>query len=168
MKLSAPRYSSGLFPSYAFLPGTDPHPTADVRGHSYRRTSEHCAQGLGTEWRANRCYLYGCDLFNYGYWWEAHEAWEAIWLQLPRGGGDASFLQMLIQAANALLKQRMGRRRAALRLQTLVIELATGLEDEHMGLEVRPWLAEFSSYLTSQGESGLGENGFPYLVLKHS
>mgnify|MGYP001399614021 CR=1 FL=1 len=30
--------------------------------------------------RIERIY-YGVDLFNYGYWWEAHEAWEGLWGQ---------------------------------------------------------------------------------------
>jgi hypothetical protein len=32
------------------------------------------------DWRSCDLYLYGIDLFNHGYWWEAHEALEDVWL----------------------------------------------------------------------------------------
>ena len=31
------------------------------------------------QWHLCRPYLYGIDLFNDGYYWEAHEVWEGLW-----------------------------------------------------------------------------------------
>ena len=68
------------FPAYAFLPGRDPHPTRDPRGHSYAEPEgEPHTWRPDEEWRENQEYLFGCDLYNAGYLWEAHEAWEDIW-----------------------------------------------------------------------------------------
>ncbi|CAM4376753.1 DUF309 domain-containing protein [Deinococcus marmoris] len=45
----------------------------------------------------------GAALFNLGQWWEAHEAWEELWLEA--GGQERAFLQALILLAAALHKR---------------------------------------------------------------
>ncbi|MFC4637992.1 DUF309 domain-containing protein [Deinococcus hohokamensis] len=45
----------------------------------------------------------GAALFNAGLWWEAHEAWEPLWLQAA--GPERSFLQGVILLAAALHKR---------------------------------------------------------------
>lgn len=55
----------------------------------------------------NDDYFYAVDLFNAGYWWEAHVYWELLWSQSP--APDASdFLKGLIQLAAAMVKRRAG------------------------------------------------------------
>ena len=51
--------------------------------------------------------MYGVDLFNHRYWWEAHEAWEAIWLAAGRNSQAGCFIQGLIQLAAGQLKRIM-------------------------------------------------------------
>lgn len=70
--------------------------------------------------------LVGSDAFRAGlrafearYYWEAHELWEAVWICLPPAGPDRLLLRGLIQLANAGLKMRIGRVRAALRILDL-------------------------------------------------
>ena len=53
-------------------------------------------------------YAAGFDAFHAGYFWEAHELWEPVWLRLPPASRERHLLQGLIQLANAALKQRMG------------------------------------------------------------
>ena len=48
-------------------------------------------------------YRAGARLFNAGHWWEAHEAWEAPWMQAS--GQERAFLQALILLAAALHKR---------------------------------------------------------------
>ncbi len=48
---------------------------------------------------ANEDYLYGIDLFNYGYFWESHVWWEALWNEAGRKGELADFLKGLIKLA---------------------------------------------------------------------
>lgn len=48
-------------------------------------------------------YAAGARLFNAGHWWEAHEAWEAPWMQAA--GPERAFLQALILLAAALHKR---------------------------------------------------------------
>src|SRR3981081_2459548 len=53
---------------------------------------------------------HGIDLFNSGRYWEAHEAWEEVWMP-DRKGPDASFYKGLIQiAAGCLHYSRHNRR----------------------------------------------------------
>ena len=45
------------------------------------------------------------DLFDAGFYWEAHEVWESMWLKLPRASARARFFQGLLLLAAALVKQ---------------------------------------------------------------
>jgi len=95
-------------PAYAFVPGQAPHPVSDPAGHSFGRVPDPL-QGFDPErWRACRPYLRGCDLFNHGYCWEAHEAWEEVWNAAGRRGPVADFLKGLIKLAAAGVKVRQG------------------------------------------------------------
>ena len=96
------------FPPYAYLPGRNPHPVRDPRGHSYGKGPETPEPPDPRQWRACGDYLYGIDLFNNGYYWEAHEAWEGLWNACGRQGSAAAFFQGLIALAAAGLKVRVG------------------------------------------------------------
>lgn len=91
------------FPSYRHVPGATPHPINDVHGHSYglnEEADEHIPPAEA--WRENEDYLYGVDLYNFAYWWEAHEAWEGLW-QIAEDEYRL-FLQGLIQISASLIK----------------------------------------------------------------
>jgi hypothetical protein len=60
-------------------------------------------------WRDSTEYLDGIALFNAGYYWEAHEAWERIWHAHGRRGPVADLLKALIKLAAAGVKAREGR-----------------------------------------------------------
>ena len=81
----------------------------------------------------------GWALFERGYFWEAHEVWEPIWLALPPNRGARHAVQAAIQLANAALKLRMGRVAAARRLCALAREAAgrangANAPDDSLGL----------------------------------
>ena len=78
------RYTDRPFPSYRFIPGKAAHPTRDRDGHSYNEPPVRLAPFDPHDWYACEEYLYGIDLFNHGYWWEAHEALEAVWAAAGR------------------------------------------------------------------------------------
>ena len=94
------------FPSYTHVPGRTPHPNSHPEGHSFNTT--HDLPGPLTEdsWKSSSHYLYGFDLFNYGYYWEAHDVWEGIWIANGRTGSIATFLKGLIKLAAAGVKNR--------------------------------------------------------------
>jgi hypothetical protein len=96
------------FPPYSFVPGKHPHPVSDPHGHSFGQESEPVQSPELTHWSACRPYLRGIDLFNHGYYWEAHEAWESLWHACGRQGETANFIKGLIQLAVAGVKVRQG------------------------------------------------------------
>ena len=109
------------FPPYAFLPGRDPHPVRDPRGHSFGHEEELGDFIESSAWSTNEEYLFGVDLYNHGYLWEAHEAWEGLWHVTKETGTrpdelQGLFLQGLIQCTAAALKVRMGQPRGLERL----------------------------------------------------
>jgi predicted metal-dependent hydrolase len=57
----------------------------------------------------NARWLYALDLFNAGFYWEAHEAWESFWNAFGRTTPEAQFVQGLIHLAAACVKIREGK-----------------------------------------------------------
>lgn len=96
-------------PPYSYVTGRFPHPTRDPAGHSYGHTPAEPPPLDPDHWQASRAYLYGCDLFNHGFYWEAHEVWEGLWKACGRHGATADFLKALIKLAAAGVKHREGR-----------------------------------------------------------
>ena len=79
----------------------------------------------------------GLYYFRSGYFWEAHELFEPVWMALEEGSDDRRFLQALIQLANAQLKIKMQRPKAAKRLCMMVRDLLTTLTATRlMGQEI--------------------------------
>lgn len=60
-------------------------------------------------------FLWGLDLFNHGYYWEAHEAWEGLWQVADRGGPLRMLFKGLILLSAAGVKIREGKQAAAMR-----------------------------------------------------
>jgi hypothetical protein len=105
-----PRYCPNRpLPPYSYVTGLAPHPTSDPRGHSFGHAEPPARPLDPASWRTNENYLYAIDLFNHGYYWEAHEAWEGLWHAAGRRGPTADFLKGLIKLAAAGVKAREGR-----------------------------------------------------------
>jgi hypothetical protein len=126
-----PRYApANLLPPYAYVPGHDlPHPVTDPCGHSYSAVHDQPRGALNTPalfahlspapasrrqtiaatLAANPLWLYALDLFNGGWYWESHEAWEGFWHALGRTTPEARFVQGLIHLAAAAVKVREGK-----------------------------------------------------------
>jgi predicted metal-dependent hydrolase len=124
------RYAPAVpLPPYGYVPGHDlPHPVNDPAGHLF--AGEHQGdeppiaaaaltalptepaarrQALAALLAANDRWLYALDLFNAGFYWEAHEAWEGFWHALGRMTPEARFVQGLIHLAAAGVKIREGK-----------------------------------------------------------
>jgi hypothetical protein len=130
-------------PPYSYVSGFHPHPNRDPAGHSYGEEPTGIEAPTSTDWRTCRAYLYGIDLFNYGFYWEAHEAWESVWLAAGRRGPMADFLKGLIKLAAAGVKGREGRPdgvlRHARRAQQLFEQVAaadTRESDQYLGQDI--------------------------------
>ena len=108
------RYSPQPFPAHRYFPGQTPHPTRDPGGHSYGHFPPHTVAPLDpAAWASCGEYLYGIDLFNESDYWEAHEAFEGLWVAAGRRTAPGLALQGLIQIAVVQLKWRQGHTHAA-------------------------------------------------------
>lgn len=103
-------------PSHAYLPGLT------------RRHEEGAFDDLRATARAgmspealSRCdaFVAGLQLIDEGFFWEAHEVLEPVWMALDEGSAERRLVQGLIQIANGELKAAMGRPKAALRLSRI-------------------------------------------------
>jgi len=131
-----------------------PHPTNSPEGHSYGEEDDEYEKWDSDLWKDNEDYLFGIDLYNYHYYWEAHEAWEGLWIAAVRNSSEHRFLQGLIKCGAALLKIRManyeiqdliGARNLSKSGMSLLSQV--GL-DEFMGLDIPNFLKEYDSFIT--------------------
>ncbi|TVQ54266.1 MAG: DUF309 domain-containing protein [Phycisphaerales bacterium] len=146
-----PRLTDVALPERRFLPGDahaphlpDPLPLAPLV--------------TPDQWRDCPAYLYGCDLYNHGYWWESHELWELIW---RAAAGDPEyetlrhFTQGLIQVAACAIKLEQRKARGLRKLLTSsenylreVIERVGNAP--YMGLRVHDWHASVRQYYSER------------------
>jgi hypothetical protein len=104
-----PRYlPQEPWPPYAHVPGRTPHPVSDPAGHQFGAARPRPAPPDPRRWQECRAFLRGVDLFNHGFYWEAHEEWESLWHACGRAGPVADVLKGLIRLAAAGVKARTG------------------------------------------------------------
>lgn len=133
--MTLPNYSGLPFPGTAYLPGRTPRPapsTAEVPYVPPERFAESAA------------FLYGVDLFNRGFSWEAHEAWEGLWRRCARGTPQHRTLQGLIQIAASYLKRALGVTTAAddlLARGTAHLEAVAAEQDPFHGFALAAFVA---------------------------
>jgi uncharacterized protein len=144
--VSTPRYAPAReFPRSAFVPGRTARPE---REKSVVRASIDAER-----WREDDDYLFGVDLYNSGFLWEAHEAWERPW----RASADELqrlYLQGLIQCAAACLRLAMEESRGAPRLARAAGEklerVARRAPDGYMGLDVATFARDFAAFFARE------------------
>ena len=106
-------------PASAYLPGS-----SQARPHL-----ETCA---------DEAWEWGVDLFNHGYYWEAHEAWESLWQAGPKDSPSGLLLRALIQAAAACIKALQNNRRGLELLRRRALQTLSQSGVEHWrGLSVQ-------------------------------
>jgi len=114
-------------PPYTYVPGQNPHPISDPAGHSYGQ-SEGESKGLAELLSRGRF------LFDNGFYWEAHEAWEQGWILLGRKGQKADSLKGLIKLAACGVKCLEGNSAGADRHFQRAEELLRSLLNEEVNV----------------------------------
>ncbi len=161
------RLTTTPFPAYRHVPGLTPHPVTHPDGRSYRAVEapiEPVCLELPDNWARCRNYLFGIDLFNYAYHWEAHEEWEAVWHAVGHDSPPGQFLQALIQVSAALLKHHMGVARGAASLRDKAFRRLDSIEKAwvgsgvYMGIEVESWRRLVDRWLARDAQR------FPFLI----
>jgi len=142
-------------PPYAFVSGKFPHPLRDDDGHGEPDLNQSVRWGGPAKWQDCTLFLRGIDLFNHGYYWEAHETWELLWTAAGREDCHADFFKVLIKLAISALKARENRpngvRRQATAARDLLDDIRpilVGSGDVYMGTSLTElrrhadWLAQ--------------------------
>ena len=159
------------FPPYSYVNGKFPHPIRDPAGHSFGVVPPPCPIPDPNRWQDCRPYLYGLDLFNHGYYWEAHEVWEQIWHAAGRTGPVGSFIKGLIKLAAAGVKVREGRpdgvrshaRRAA-ELFSRVADQLRPKQTSYFGLSI-PRLIELATDVVRDPPTSRASAGAPVEIV---
>jgi len=151
------RYSQLEFPAYRFVPGQEPHPTRDPAGHSYQAAAPYQESLDAACWAQCQSYLFGVDLFNHGYWWEAHEAWEGPWKLTGRHTTTGLFLQGLIQISVARLKWFQSLTKPARRLSASGLAKLELVPSEFAGLDCQSFRLATTRFFARSSRSEAGE-----------
>lgn len=142
-----PRFAPNLdLPPYAFVPRFFPHPVRNPKGHSYQREFNFGTPPRPDNWLEHEGYQYALDLFNHGFYWEAHEAFESWWHQLPKDDSHRLLFQGLLRLCAAGVKVRQGMpagihshaTKAATLLQRAHVELDDSPTPHALGLPLAP------------------------------
>ena len=152
-----PRYSARPFPPYRYVPGKSPHPRRDPQGHGYGLPEPRPPAFPPEEWPRSEDYLYGIDLYNFAYWWECHEIFEALWHACGQKTEQGRFVQAIIQIAAGNLKHSAGAGEPAKRLWLSGLARLKQLPRVYMGVNVAGFAEEITDYLN-------GSSGRPALV----
>jgi hypothetical protein len=128
-------------------------------------------------WHDAPAYAYGLRLYAHGFFWEAHEGWEAVWVATAPNSQERYLLAGLIQLANACLKLEMAQPKAALRLLKAACDhlgecrslAVLGLEPVALARDVTAF-ASRAACLADKGNLALliGQRPKPTLASAHS
>lgn len=158
-------------PPYTYIPGgPHPHPNRTRRAPS---PPPPPIPGDGLDWHRSPTYLLGVQLWNSGFYWEAHEAWEALWHAHQRTGPTADLLKALIKLAAAGVKARQGQLRGvethARRAAALLRQVSRSTEPaQWLGLDL-PRLASWADLLLLELSSPPPPlDAPPHPVFRHS
>jgi hypothetical protein len=134
-----------FWPAVAYVPGKTARP-AEGAFDTIRETALAGMSPL--DLAQSEAMRHGYAYLEAGYFWEAHEVLEAVWIALPQGSPERRFVQGVIQVANGRLKVRMDRPNAAKRLHAMAAVL----------LEAGP-VAPNPAFQLQRAETALAELG---------
>ena len=143
------RYSNIDLPEFRYIPGHKLKQKSPVKGAHLPELPPPVSLSAKS-WQDSAHYLYAIDLFNYGYWWEAHEVLEVLWVIAKRETPTGIFIQGLIKISAAFLKESQALHEAALSLSAKGLSRLHSKSGLFMGLYVAPFLGEVEAFLSGQ------------------
>lgn len=151
------RYTKDDFPPYRHLPGVTPHPRRHPEGHLYAEPELPAPVFDSAAWESSLDYFYGIDLYNFAYYWEAHEAWEGIWKTTARTDLTGAYLQGLIQIAAAFIKREQriepGMKRLS-RSGLAKLKRVVSVEQAYCGVDLREYVGRLELIFEERNLSG--------------
>ena len=141
-------------PPYTYVPGASGRTRRALRQGTCLVLCTSPAESIEDgRWEASAALPRGVELFNAGYYWEAHEAWEPLWHAHGRRGVIADVLRALIKLAAAGVKVLEGRpdgvRTHASRAAALFAQAREEAGSCLLGLNLDEWVDRASSLANS-------------------
>ncbi len=144
-------YTDRPLPPYRHLPFQNAHPFLDAEGHSFGEKLSPPDSFTAENWQYSHDYLYCIDLFNNGFWWEAHERLKHLSIAAGRESKTGQFVQGLIQIAAALLKHFMQEEQGATTLAELGLKNLQKTAGIYLGIEITALVTQVQDCLKSKG-----------------
>lgn len=107
-------------PPHAYVPGSTPRHPDDLFDRFKGGLSAFAPEAMHETPAWTAAWAFIAD----GYFWEAHEVLEPVWMACPPNAPQRLLVQAVIQHANACLKAEMGAPKAAARLNAEADRLA--------------------------------------------
>jgi hypothetical protein len=103
----------------------------------------------------------GIEQFNSGYFFEAHETWEEVWLRSPEP--EKTFLQGIIQIAAAFHHHSRGNARGARTLLGAGLARLARFPDTHRGIMLGPLRSQAAKWVSTlaAGQASPSETPIP-------
>lgn len=148
-------YPHRNFPPYSFIPtlNLNPNSVGDYREGIPDPISTVLDSG---NFSTHKDYLFAIDLINFGYYWESHVYFEAIWHAHHRKGDTANYCKALVKIAAGAIKQKQGRKESAKRLfdgsleilNSLPIDFNLGISLSELKLIAQDWMIHGQKEIT--------------------
>ncbi|MCB1387358.1 MAG: DUF309 domain-containing protein [Nitratireductor sp.] len=106
-------------PSHRHLPGRNGRHEAGAFDFVPAQCADETREASVAE---NTGWHYGLRLFREGYFWEAHEVLETVWMRAAPNGRERHLVQGVIHLANGALKNGLAQQGAAKRLAVLALD----------------------------------------------
>lgn len=149
------RYANKSFPAYAHRPGETVHPNKPG-GHSYGQAEPDVLPLTSENFKNHPEYLFGFDLYNFEYFWEAHVYWEACWHSVGRKGEVANLLKGLILLSAGNLKWALGQKEAAMGHWKRSLELLKNLPKlSFLGVDLPEMSAQLEGLIQGNWSEGI-------------
>lgn len=101
-------------------------------------------------WQSCEAYLYAIDLFNQGYWWEAHEILKPVCYAVGRESVSGVFVEGLIQIAAGELKHSMQEEKGAQILIERGLSTIATAQPVFLGIDIVAFSATIRDCLRSE------------------
>jgi len=138
------------FPPYSFIPTQNLNPN---RVGGYRQDiPDPISKPINTyNFFKHQDYLFAIDLLNYGYYWESHVYFEAIWHAHKRKGEVADFCKAMVKIAAGAIKHKQGRTDSSKRLFNGANKILIGLSNNfYLGISINKLIRISENYFDNE------------------
>ena len=145
-------------PPYTHVPGRTPHPISHPDGHL------HHAETVDETKSDQQWFDWAVYLFQHGYYWEAHEAWEQLWISLGRRGELSDAVKGMIKLAACGVKVLECNQVGATRHATRALQLLPSDRPELFGLSVAKAIGVAQHFLANPINLPVASDGSPAVL----